>query len=140
MTWFWRQWGQEEKGGEGLPGGPTVKNPPPNAGDTGSIPGGGTKIPHTTGQLSPRATTTELGSLNERAHVLQTTEMRREPCATTTESPCMPQLERSLSATMKSPCTATKTWHSQKNKKEEKFYWLLENDVSFAGDKKVRLS
>ena len=42
-----------------FPGGPVVKNPPSNAGDAGSIPGWGTEIPHTTGQLSPRATTTE---------------------------------------------------------------------------------
>ena len=37
-----------------FPGGPEVKNPPPNAGDVGSIPGWGTKIPHAEGQLSPR--------------------------------------------------------------------------------------
>ena len=30
----------------GFPGGPVVKNLPCNAGDTGSIPGWGTKIPH----------------------------------------------------------------------------------------------
>ena len=41
-----------------------VKNPPSNAGDTGSIPGQGTKIPHAAGQLSPRAITTELAHLN----------------------------------------------------------------------------
>ena len=29
-----------------IPGGPMVKNPPCNAADTGSIPDGGTKIPH----------------------------------------------------------------------------------------------
>ena len=57
-----------------FPGGPVVKNPPSNAGDAGSIPGRGTKIPHDTGQLSPRTTTTELARLNERAHVPQTTE------------------------------------------------------------------
>ena len=48
----------------GFPGGPVVKNPPPNAGDTGSIPGQGTKILHATGQLSPHATTTETACLN----------------------------------------------------------------------------
>ena len=32
-----------------FPGGPMVKNPPSNAGDAGSIPGRGTKIPHATG-------------------------------------------------------------------------------------------
>ena len=33
-------------------GGPMVKNLPANAGDAGSIPGLGTKIPHSMGQLS----------------------------------------------------------------------------------------
>ena len=45
-------------------GGPTVKNPPYNGGDSGSIPGQGTKSPRAAGQLSPRATTTELMLLN----------------------------------------------------------------------------
>ena len=44
-----------------------VKNLPYNAGDTGSIPGQGTKIPYAVGQLSPCATTTELACLNWRA-------------------------------------------------------------------------
>ena len=35
------------------------KNPPSNAGDTGSIPGQETKIPHAAGQLSLPAATTE---------------------------------------------------------------------------------
>ena len=47
-----------------FPRSPVVKNPPSNAGDTGSIPDGGTKIPHAAGQLSPHATTTELAHLN----------------------------------------------------------------------------
>ena len=48
-----------------FPGGPVmIKNPPSNAGDTGSIPGQGTKIPHAMGQISPGATTTELSRLN----------------------------------------------------------------------------
>ena len=47
-----------------FPGGPVVENPPSNAGDAGSIPGWGTKIPHAAGQLSPCATTTELARLN----------------------------------------------------------------------------
>ena len=42
-----------------LPGGRVVKNPPTDAGDVGSIPAPGTKIPHAVGQLSPRAATTE---------------------------------------------------------------------------------
>ena len=47
-----------------FPGGPVVKNPPSNAGGAGSIPGQGTKIPHSVGQLNPRAKTTELAFLN----------------------------------------------------------------------------
>ena len=47
-----------------FPGSPVVKNPPYNAGDGGLIPGQGAKIPHAAGQLSPRATTTELVCLN----------------------------------------------------------------------------
>ena len=50
-----------------------VKNLPSNAGDVGSIPGWGTKIPQEEGQLSPHAL---------------------EP---------MPQLERSLHDAMKDP-------------------------------------
>ena len=42
-----------------FPGGPVVRNPPCNAGDTGSISGWGTEIPHTTGQLSLQTTATE---------------------------------------------------------------------------------
>ena len=41
-----------------------VKNPPYNAGGVSSIPGQGTKIPRAAGQLSPRATNTELARLN----------------------------------------------------------------------------
>ena len=36
-----------------------ARNLPSNAGDVGSIPGEGTKIPYAVGQLSLRATTTE---------------------------------------------------------------------------------
>ena len=42
----------------GFPRGAVVKNPPANAGDTGSSPGSG-RIPHAAEQLSPCATTTE---------------------------------------------------------------------------------
>ena len=68
-----------------------VKNLPSNAGDAGSIPGWGTKIPHATRQLSPHTTTTELGYLNERARVPQTT----EPTDPGTHAP---QLEREKNA------------------------------------------
>ena len=45
-----------------FPGGPVDKNLPTIAGDTGLIPGRGTKIPHAKGQLSLYATTIELSS------------------------------------------------------------------------------
>ena len=50
-----------------FPGGPVVKNPPPSEGNSGSIPGQGTEIPHATGQLCPPAAT--------KACVLQVTEL-----------------------------------------------------------------
>ena len=51
-------------------GGSVIKNPPANAGDTGSTHGPGTKILHATGQLlSPHSTTTEPTS--SRAHAPQ---------------------------------------------------------------------
>ena len=49
---------------DGFPGGPVVKDLPSNAGDLGSIPGQGTKIPNAVRQLSPHGTTRE-------AHALQ---------------------------------------------------------------------
>ena len=42
-----------------FPGGVVVGNLPSSAGDMGSTPGWGTKIPHAAGQVSPRATTAE---------------------------------------------------------------------------------
>ena len=42
-----------------FPGSPVVKNLPCSAGDMGSIPGQGTKIPCALEQLSPRSTTME---------------------------------------------------------------------------------
>ena len=42
-----------------FPAGPVVENLLSNAGDSGSISGQGTKIPHAAGQLSLRAATTE---------------------------------------------------------------------------------
>ena len=47
-----------------FPGGPVVKNLPSNAGDPGSIPGRGTKIPLAAGQLSSHAATTEPAHLS----------------------------------------------------------------------------
>ena len=56
----------EPKLRQDLPGGPVVKSLISSAEDMGSIPCGGTKIPHTTGQLSPSTTTTE--PTHSRAH------------------------------------------------------------------------
>ena len=75
------------------PSGPVIKNPPCNAGDVGSIPGLGTKMPHAMGQLSPCAVTTEL--------------------TTTLDRPC--NATRDLHDAMKIPCAATKTQCSQIN-------------------------
>ena len=46
-----------------------VTNPPSKAGDSGSIPGRETKIPYTSGQLSPWSAATE--SVHSRAQVPQ---------------------------------------------------------------------
>ena len=54
--------------GKDFPGGPVVKNPPANAGNTDSIPGPW-KIPHDMEQLSPCIPTTE--PICPRAHALQ---------------------------------------------------------------------
>ena len=48
-----------------------VKNPPCYAGDSGSILGQRTKIPHIAKQLGPHATTTEPVHHNERSHMKQ---------------------------------------------------------------------
>ena len=76
----------------------------------GSIPGQGTKIPHAAGQLSPRATTTELACASTRAHVPPPTEPTSSGTHTTTreEKTHTPQLERSLCNTTTSPHAATK--------------------------------
>ena len=54
-----------------FPGGPVVKNPPSNAGDTGLILGQGTKIPPSAGQLSSGTTTTEPTRSSARAPQLE---------------------------------------------------------------------
>ena len=105
----------DQKGLRGdFPGGPVVKNPPSNAGDVGSIPGQGTKIPHAAGQLNLHATTTELARLNERAHVPANYRAQAlwSPHTTATEPTCpgarMPQLERRLCTAMKDPACLNK--------------------------------
>ena len=65
-------------------GGPVVKNPPYNAGDTGLIIAQGIKILHVAGQLSQHATTTE--PTRPGAYTPQL-EKRKNPHATTRKKP-----------------------------------------------------
>ena len=55
-----------------FPGSPVVKNIPCDAGDLGSIPGWGTQILHTMGQLRPHAITKEACTLQGRPNVAKT--------------------------------------------------------------------
>ena len=52
-------------------GGPVVENPRCNAGDSGSIPGQGTKIPSAKEQLSPHATARRSTCCNKSFQMLQ---------------------------------------------------------------------
>ena len=76
----------------GFPGDIVDKNPPANAGGTGSIPGRETKIPHAEEQLSPRATLLSFHVLepvlhNKRSHRKKSTHRHQEqPLLTTRES------------------------------------------------------
>ena len=49
----------KEKYSRDFPGGPVVENPPSSAGNVGSIRGVGTRILHSTEQLSLQTATTE---------------------------------------------------------------------------------
>ena len=71
-----------------FPGVPVVKNPPFNAEDTGSIPGRGTKTPHTVGRLNPCTTTGE-------AHIPQL-EKRKSPC-TSMKTQCIKKKKKKAS-------------------------------------------
>ena len=84
---------------QGLHGDPVVKNLPANAGDSGLIPGLGTKILHVTGQVNLRSPTTE-------AHVLQ--------------GPCFPTREATA---VGSPPTATKTSTTKNKNKSIKIHF-----------------
>lgn len=66
--------GRESGGGDS--GGPVVENPPPGAGDENSVSGRGTKIPHTSEQLSPRAPAAEPGR-----HSVGPTCRSQHPCS-----------------------------------------------------------
>ena len=93
----------QKRKGRDFPGGPAVRNPPSNAGDSGSIPGRGTGIPRATGQLILRTTTTELACHNYRAHTPWS-----QRATTREEKTHRPQLERRLRTTTKSPRASTR--------------------------------
>ena len=84
-------WLDHEK--HGFPGNSRVKDPPASAGDTGSIPGPGTKIPRAMELLGLWATATEpaLGPMlhNQRSHCSEPHRCSEEwpPLVTTGESP-----------------------------------------------------
>ena len=101
----------------GFPGGAVVKNPPANAGDTGSSPGPGrSHVPR-----SNQAHVSQLLSLRSRAHEPQLLKpVRLEPMlwhkrSHRNEKPAHCNEEQPLlAATRESPRTATKTQLSQK--------------------------
>ena len=70
-----------------------VKNPPSNAGDAGSIPGQGTKIPPAAWRLSPCATITEPRTLEpapqpESLRAATTEPVHSKACTTAREPAC----------------------------------------------------
>ena len=74
---------KKKKAGD-FPGGPVVKNPPCNAGDSGLILGQGTKIPHTVKQLYPHATATEARELRSSCAATRVcAQQKKTPRATT---------------------------------------------------------
>ena len=73
--------------------GPVIENLTCNAGDTGSIPGWGTEIPHAAEQLSLHATTREPACCNHRRRVLQLQSLlHKEISHMTQQSSFVPQL------------------------------------------------
>ena len=88
----------------GFPGGAVVENLPANAGDTGSSPGlGGSHMPRSDWAREPQLLSLRVWSL----------------CSTTREAAIVrgPRTVMKwplLTATRESPCTETKTQHSQK--------------------------
>ena len=95
-----------------FPGGRVVKNPPANAGDTGSSPGPGrSHMPWSNEAhapqllslcsrarepqlLSPSATTTEICAPKSPCSATREATAMRSPRTTTKSSPCSPQLEK----------------------------------------------
>ena len=61
-----------------FPDSPVVKNPPSNAGDTGSIRGQGIKVLHAKGQLNPCTTTREPHAWRKIQHNRNLAKKRKE--------------------------------------------------------------
>ena len=83
-----QEWGftRQKREERDFPGGPVVKNLPSNAGDTGWIPGWGTKIPHARGQLSPCTATSGARELQRRPGEAKRKEKKRGEDRETTNS------------------------------------------------------
>ena len=95
-----------------LPGGPVVKNLPVNAGDMGSVPGLGTKIPNARRQPSLRSTQKKLTHHDQQSLY-------------TAEQPLCHNRSQHL-ATRESPCTAMKSQYNQNKSKEKWKNYMLE--------------
>jgi len=84
-TWLKQQQQQEnpnvrqQMNGWDFPDGPVIKNPCSNSGDMGLIPGWGTKIPYTTGQVSPHTTTREACVLQWRTSTTKNNSRKSNP-------------------------------------------------------------
>ena len=83
-----------------FPGGPVVKNPPSNAGETGSSPGRGTKIPHAAGQLSLCTATTEPAHSGACAPQLEKPAHCNEEPVYRNEDPAQPKKEKRYCTTI----------------------------------------
>ena len=99
----------------GFPGVPVVKNPPANAGDTGSIPGAGRS--HMRRAAKPESQVTEPVLPSPGLHLpdsrLTATEPH-EPCSPSSTTRETPSLRSQHAASRRSPCSATKTQRGRK--------------------------
>ena len=78
----------------GFPGGAVVKNPPANAGDTGSSPGlGSSHMPRSNWAREPQLLSLRVWSL---CSATREAAMVRGPCTAMKSGPRLPQLEKAL--------------------------------------------
>ena len=103
-----------------IPGGPVVKNPSADAGDTGSLRGLGTKIPPAVGQLNssharePSCRTSEAPRPQASWSATWEDTALRSPHTAIREYSPFATTRDSLRTAMKSPCVTMKTQGSQK--------------------------